>query len=83
MPRRPWNDIETLHIPQHHADFADHRIDAIVRRAGLHAGLATHMVERVARSCYLQGVWDVVQLIDEHPELLKTLLRGGTHVEET
>ena len=78
MPRpRRRPEVETLEVPETIVAMADHRTLAIVRRACLD----TNIVESVARSCYLQGVWDGVQVAIAHPELLNQL-RGVTDVEE-
>jgi hypothetical protein len=58
--------VETLMVPHEHMAFADRRIDDIVRRCCRDQNI----VESVARSCYLQGVWDGVQLALAQPELL-------------
>lgn len=52
---------------------ADARVAAIVRRACYDSNI----IESIARSCYLQGVWDGVQVAIAHPELL-TLLKERT-----
>jgi hypothetical protein len=64
-------EVETLQVPHEYMAFADRRIDAIVRRACHDANI----VESVARSCYLQGLWDGVQLAHSHPDLLQELSR--------
>jgi len=65
--RRP--EVETLQVPHEYMAFADARTAAIVRRCCADPNI----VESIARSCYLQGVWDGVQLALQRPELLDTL----------
>jgi len=72
MKRRA--ETETIEMPPEYVAFADARIAAIVRRA-CHDD---NIVESAARSCYLQGVWDGVQLAMQKPTLLKHLTRGGS-----
>jgi hypothetical protein len=64
MPRKV--ETETIFIPHEFMAFADARTDAIVRRCCSDPNI----VESVQRSCYLQGVWDGVQVALAHPELL-------------
>jgi hypothetical protein len=65
-------ETETLQVPHEYMAFADARTDAIVRRCCRDPNI----VESVARSCYLQGVWDGMQLAIDRPELLAQI-RGG------
>ena len=67
MTRPP--EIETLQVPEAYMAFADRRIAAIVRRACSDSNI----IESATRSCYLQGLWDGVQLARQRPELLKEL----------
>jgi len=67
MKRKP--EVETIQVPEKYMAFADRRIAALVRRACWD----TNIVESATRSCYLQGVWDGVQLAISHPELLDHL----------
>jgi len=62
-------EIETLQVPHEYMAFADARIAAIVRRACHDANI----VESATRSCYLQGVWDGVQLALARPDVLEAL----------
>jgi hypothetical protein len=62
--------------------FADARTDAIVRRCCSDANI----VESIARSCYVQGVWDGVQVALAHPEvfdMVREATKGANDVEET
>jgi hypothetical protein len=68
MPRRT-PVVETIFVPHEYMAFADRRTDDIVRRC-CHD---PNIVESVQRSCYLQGLWDGVQLAIAHPELLTEL----------
>ena len=72
MPRRP-RETETIFVPHEYMAFADARTDAIVRRC-CHD---PNIVESVQRSCYLQGLWDGVQVALAHPELLAALKEQG------
>jgi hypothetical protein len=65
--RRPTPEVETIELPAEHVAFADARIAALVRRCVLDENI----VESVARSCYLQGVVDGVQLVAQRPETLE------------
>lgn len=67
MKRKP--EIETLQVPHEYIAFADRRIAAIIRRACWDENI----VESISRSCYLQGVWDGVQLAIAHPEKIEEL----------
>jgi hypothetical protein len=70
MPRPSRRrETETIFIPHEYMVFADARTDAIVRRACADPNI----VESVQRSCYLQGLWDGVQVAIAHPELLAEL----------
>lgn len=71
-PRRRPPETETIQIPHEYAAFADARIASIVRRCCADSNI----VESVARSCYLQGVWDGVQVALARPEILDEL-KGG------
>lgn len=68
-PHRRRAETETIFVPHEFMAFADARTDAIVRRCCSDANI----VESVARSCYLQGVWDGVQLAIARPEVLDEL----------
>ena len=70
MPRpRRKPEVETIMVPHAYMAFADRRIAAIVRRACYDPNI----IESISRSCYLQGVWDGVQVAIAHPELLEEL----------
>jgi hypothetical protein len=80
MPRhlkRP-EPVETIDLPHEYIVFADARIAAIIRRCCADANI----VESVARSCYLQGVQDGVQVVLEKPSLLDEL-KGAFDVDQT
>jgi len=62
-------ETETIEIPHEYVAFADARIAAIVRRACYD----TNIVQSATRSCYLQGLWDGLQLAIRKPELLEQL----------
>jgi len=62
-------ETETILVPHEYMLLADRRTDAIVRRCCADQNI----VESVARSCYLQGVWDGVQVAIAYPELLQLL----------
>jgi hypothetical protein len=68
-PRRR-STVETIFVPHAYMAFADRRTDDIVRRCCADPNI----IESIARSCYLQGVWDGVQVAIAHPELLAELL---------
>jgi len=59
----------TIDVPHEWMAFADARIAAIVRRACYD----TNIVQSATRSCYLQGLWDGLQLAIQKPELLEQL----------
>lgn len=69
MGRRPRKapEVETIQVPHEYMAFADRRIAAIVRRACWDENI----VESIARSCYLQGVQDGVQLGIQRPDVLE------------
>lgn len=67
MKRPP--EVETLQVPHTIMAFADARVAALVRRC-VHD---PNIVESVSRSCYLQGVWDGVQLALERPDVMAAL----------
>jgi hypothetical protein len=70
MPRPARRrETETIFVPAEYMAFADRRTDAIVRRCCSDPNI----VESVQRSCYLQGLWDGVQVALAHPELLDAL----------
>ena len=69
MGRRPRVEIETMQIPHEYAAMADRRIAAIVRRCCADENI----IESIARSCYLQGVQDGVQVAIARPEILQEL----------
>jgi hypothetical protein len=69
MPRPRTRETETIFIPHEYMAFADARTDALVRRACSDPNI----IESVQRSCYLQGLWDGVQVALAHPELLAAL----------
>jgi len=73
MPRRRTPAVETIFVPHAYMAFADRRIADIVRRACYDANI----VESATRSCYLQGLWDGVQVAIAHPELLAELKERG------
>jgi len=66
-------ETNTLQLPEGLIAIADARIAAIVRRCCYDVNI----VESVARSCYLQGVWDGVQLALTSPDIGKELERQG------
>ena len=70
--RRP-PETETVQLPATQMAFVDNRIAAIVHRACHDANI----VESATRSCYLQGLWDGVQLALKNPELVEHL--RGSH----
>jgi hypothetical protein len=72
-PRRRAPAVETIFVPHEYMVFADRRIDDIVRRCCRDQNI----VESVARSCYLQGLWDGVQVALDRPELLVALKEDG------
>jgi len=63
------SETETIEMPAEYVAFADRRTDAIVRRCCYDQNI----VQSVQRSCYLQGLWDGVQLAIDRPELLAEL----------
>ena len=65
MPKRK-PETQTITIPHEYMAFADRRTAAIVRRCCYDQNI----IESIARSCYLQGVWDGVQLAAARPEVL-------------
>jgi hypothetical protein len=65
--------VETIDLPHEYAAFADARTDDLVRRCCADPNI----IESIARSCYLQGVWDGVQVAIAHPELLTALQPPG------
>jgi len=67
MTRRA--ETVTIDVPHEWMAFADARIAAIVRRACYD----TNIVQSATRSCYLQGLWDGLQLAIQKPELLEQL----------
>ena len=67
MKRHP--EVETIQVPEEYVAFADRRVAALVRRCVLDQNI----VESVARSCYLQGVWDGVQLAIQRPDVVVAL----------
>ena len=75
-PARRRPDVETIQVPHEHMAFADARVAALVRRCTWDENI----VQSVARSCYLQGVMDGVQLALARPELLQEM-RGESDVE--
>lgn len=62
-------ETETILVPHEHMAFADARVAAIVRRCCHDANI----IESISRSCYLQGVWDGVQLALARPEAMAAL----------
>lgn len=77
--RRAAAEVETFEIPHEHMLFADHRVAAIIRRCCYDPNI----VESVSRSCYLQGLWDGLQLALDRPELLNAVRKGDSHEHET
>jgi len=75
--KRP-EQIETIDLPAEYIAFADARIAAIIRRCCFD----DNIVESIARSCYLQGVQDGVQVVAQRPALLDEL-KGVFDVDET
>jgi hypothetical protein len=72
-PRTRRQEIETLQVPHETMAFADARIAAIVRRCCTDPNI----IESIARSCYLQGVWDGAQVALARPEVLAALAGGA------
>lgn len=68
-PHARRRETETIFVPHEYMQFADQRTDAIVRRCCADPNI----VESVQRSCYLQGLWDGVQVALAHPEILDVL----------
>ena len=75
MKRKP--EVETISVPHEHMAFADKRTAAIVRRCCFD----TNIIESISRSCYLQGVWDGMQLAIQRPEMVEKL-KDGPYVED-
>jgi hypothetical protein len=69
--RRRTPTVETITLPHEYATFADARTADLVRRCCYDHNI----IESIARSCYLQGVWDGVQVVLTHPEILDELRR--------
>jgi hypothetical protein len=61
------SETETMHVPHEYVAMADRRVAAIVRGCCYDENI----VQSVARSCYLQGVWDGVQVAIARPEILQ------------
>lgn len=62
-------EIETIDLPDEFANLADRRTDPIVRRTVWDHNI----IQSIARSCYLQGVQDGVQVVEQRPTLLAEL----------
>ena len=75
MPKRK-PETQTITIPHEYMAFADRRTAAIVRRCCYDQNI----IESIARSCYLQGVSDGVQLAAQRPEVL-TYAEGDTDAD--
>lgn len=73
MKRKP--ETQTINVPHEYMAFADRRVAGIVRRCCYD----DNIIESIARSCYLQGVWDGVQLAVQRPEVLTYV--APTHEE--
>lgn len=63
------SEVETVMVPHEYMTFADHRTAAIVRRCCFDPNI----IESIARSCYLQGVMDGVQVAAHRPDVAKAL----------
>jgi hypothetical protein len=62
-------ETETVHLPAEIIAAADRQVAAIVRRCCYD----DNIVESVARSCYLQGVRDGVQLAASRPDVVQAI----------
>jgi hypothetical protein len=71
-------EVETIMVPHEHMAFADKRTAAIVRRCCFD----TNIIESISRSCYLQGVWDGMQLAIQRPEMVEKLKEGHDVTDE-
>lgn len=63
------SDVDTVMVPHEYMAFADARTAAIVRRCCFDQNI----IESIARSCYLQGVMDGVQVAAYRPDVAKEL----------
>jgi hypothetical protein len=63
--------VRIVDISKGVAELADRRCKSIVRRTATIAQYGTVDLSSLARSCYLQGVTDGVQLASSRPEVVE------------
>ena len=63
VDRRRGSRTERIQVPVRLAGIMDDRVAPIVRHWGM-GGMGARDAESLARSCYFQGVQDVVALLD-------------------
>lgn len=69
MPRRKPDDVRTEQIPAEMAAVALGRCAGFLRASTYDA----NMIESLMLSCYMQGLIDGWQVVDQRPELLQQL----------